>query len=357
MSTTPADTPPSAEPGTAAGNHKVVTHHYPGVLIAVIGGICAEAISQHYGAPAMLIALLIGLAMHFIYDLEKIQPGINFTARNVLRYGVALLGIKIAVADMISVGLAPLGLVAFAMVVTMFTAVIGARLLGLSREFGALSGGSVSVCGASAAAAVASVLPQNEEAERDLAVTIAVVTLMATIAMIFYPLMVKPLGLSPQDMGVILGGTIHDVAQVVAAGNAISPKVGELATFVKLVRVALLLPIVMGVFFWLGKAHAEANKAQGQKVSYIPGFLVAFFVLAAVNSFVFPMFPDAEWPKLASTWGSTISHYFLVIAITAIGIKTNLKSVLGVGWKPFALIVIETLVMLAVVMGGVLLMQ
>ncbi|MBD3728298.1 MAG: putative sulfate exporter family transporter [Sphingomonadales bacterium] len=356
MSTSPAATPPETST-KAAASKGVVAHYYPGVLIAVVGGICSEAISQHYGAPAMLIALLIGLALHFIYDLPKIQPGINYTARSVLRYGVALLGIKIAVADMIAVGIAPLALVAGAMVMTMITAVVVGRMLGLSKEFCAVSGGSVAVCGASAAAAVASVLPQNEEAERDLAVTIAVVTLMATIAMIFYPLMVKPLGLTPQDMGVILGGTIHDVAQVVAAGNAISPKVGELATFVKLVRVALLLPIVMGVFIWLGKAHAEANRAQGQKVSYIPGFLVAFFVLAAINSFVFPQFPGAAWPKMVSDWGSTISHYFLVIAITAIGIKTNLKSVLDVGWRPFALIVIETLVMLAVVMGGVLLMK
>lgn len=328
----------------------VVVKYYPGVLIATVGGICAEAISLHYGAPPMLIALLIGLAIHFVYDQDATRTGINWSSRTVLRFGVALLGLKIAYADIVSIGLAPLLLVAAAMVVTMIVAVVAGRLLGLSDEFAALSGGSVAVCGASAAAAVSSVLPQHKHAERDLAVVIGVVTLMATIAMIFYPMLVSALGLTPQEMGVILGGTIHDVAQVVAAGKAISPKVGDLATFVKLVRVALLLPIVMAVFFWLGRHAAKARKAEGQKIQYIPGFLVAFFIFAALNSLRLV-------PEIITDRGSVLSHYFLVISITAIGIKTDLKSVLGVGWRPFALIVIETLAMLAVVLGGVLAMR
>ena len=326
----------------------LASKYYPGLLIALVGGITAEAISQRYGAPAMLIALLVGLAIHFTYEMDRVRPGITWTARSVLRFGVALLGIRIAVSDMVAVGIAPLVLVAVAMTVTMIVAIVGGRLLGLPREFAAVSGGSVAVCGASAAAAVASVLPQNEKSERDLAVVIAVVTMLATVAMIFYPLLVAALGLTPEEMGVILGGTIHDVAQVVAAGKAISPKVGELSIFVKLVRVALLLPVVMMVYFWIGR---NAPRAEGAgKVSYIPGFLVAFFVLAAVNSM-------GMVPATAAQWGSTLSHYFLVVAITAIGVKTDLKSVLSVGWRPFALIVIETLAMFAVVLGGVLLMR
>lgn len=333
-------------PSEAAVRPKgVLARYYPGALIAAVGGICAEAIAQHYGAPPMLIALLIGLAIHFIYDHQVTRIGVNWAARQILRYGVALLGLKIAFADIISIGFAPLVLVAIAMAATMLVAVVGARVLGLSREFAALSGGSVAVCGASAAAAVASVLPQDKDSERNLAVVIAVVTVLATIAMIFYPLLVVLIDLTPQEMGVILGGTIHDVAQVVAAGKAISPKVGELATFVKLVRVALLLPIVMLVFFWLGRA--AANRAPGQKVAYIPGFLIAFFVFAGLNS-------AGVVPPVVIGWGNALSHFFLVFAITAIGIKTDLKSVLDVGWRPFALIVIETLAMLAVVVGGVL---
>ncbi|MCP5387876.1 MAG: putative sulfate exporter family transporter [Novosphingobium sp.] len=325
-----------------------LARHYPGILIAAIGGICAEAISQHYGAPAMLIALLIGLAIHFVHDLDSAKPGIGFASRDVLRFGVALLGLKIAYSDIVSIGLAPLLLVAGAMAVTMVSAVFGARMLGLSHEFAALSGGSVAVCGASAAAAISSVLPQDKDSERSLAVVIAVVTVMATVAMIFYPLLIAALGLSPQDMGVILGGTIHDVAQVVAAGKAISPKVGELSILVKLMRVAMLLPIVKAVHFWLGRG--AANQQSTGKVQLVPSFLVAFFAFAALNSLHLVS-------ETMSTWGATASHYFLVVAITAIGIKTDLKSVLDVGWRPFALIVFETIIMLLVVLGGVLAMR
>jgi uncharacterized integral membrane protein (TIGR00698 family) len=172
---------------------------------------------------------------------------------------------------------------------------------------------------------------------------------MATLAMIFYPLLVVALGLTPQDMGVILGGTIHDVAQVVAAGKAISPKVGELATFVKLMRVALLLPIVMLVFVWLGR-HGQASRGPSRNLQYVPGFLIAFFAFAALNS-------AGLVAQGAQTIGADLSHYCLVLAITAIGMKTNLKTVMDVGWRPFALIVAETLFMLAIVLGGVLLLD
>jgi len=324
-----------------------LANKYPGVIVCAVGGICAEAISRHYGAPAMLIAVLIGLAIHFIYDLKKAQPGVDWTSRSVLRFGVALLGLRIALSDVLSIGLTPLLLVLAAMAVTMLTAALGARALGLTREFAALSGTSVAVCGASAAAAVASVLPQNKETERQMAMVVAVVTLLATVAMIFYPLLVSALELTPKDMGVVLGGTIHDVAQVVAAGNAISDRIGELATFVKLTRVSILLPIVMGVYFWLGRSAA---RQEGAKVRYLPGFLIAFFLFAAANS-------SNLVPPTVNAWASTISHYFLVVAITAIGVKTDLKSVMHVGWRPVALIVLETVVLLAVVLGGVLAMR
>lgn len=339
------------QPAPTQGKAKGWSTKYPGVAISVVAGICAQAIAIHYGAPPMLIALLLGLSLHFISDFERVKEGIQYAARDILRFGVALLGLKIAVADIIAVGLAPLILVAIGMVATMISAVFGARVLGLSREFAALSGGSVAVCGASAAAAVSSVLKPDKNSERDLAVVIAVVTVLATVAMILYPLMLTYYPFTPHEQAVVLGGTIHDVAQVVAAGNTISPDVGKLSTFVKLVRVALLLPIVMGVFFWLGDRSAQ--KGSGQKVSYVPPFLIAFFVLAAINSFVFPQFATQPWVPFVKEWGDAAAKYMLVIAITAIGIKTNLRAVFGVGWKPFALIVFETLVLLIVVLGGV----
>lgn len=318
---------------------------YPGVLIALMAGICAEAISLHYGVPGMLIALLIGLALHFVYDLEKVRTGIDWSARTLLRLGVALLGLNLAFSDMKAIGLPALLLVIGTMIVTMLAGLFGARALGLPREFGLLSGGAVAVCGASAAAAISSVLPKSSENERHLAMTIAVVTLMATVAMIFYPIILSAFALSPAQTAVILGGTIHDVAQVVAAGQSVSADVGELATFVKLMRVAMLVPIVTLVFFAFRDRRASATQSPSSR--YLPGFLIVFLFLAALNTM-------GLIPAGLASVGASVSHYGLIVAIAALGVRTDLRSVLNVGWRPFALIVSETLIMFAAMVCGVL---
>ncbi len=318
---------------------------YPGAAVSAVFGIAAYAISIRYGAPQMLIALLLGLAGHFLYDFERVRPGVDWAARAVLRFGVALLGLRIAFSDVISIGAAPISIVLAAMVVTLVSGVVGARILGLSSAFGALSGGSVAVCGVSAAIAISAVLPKREHADRELAVTVAGVTTLSTIAMILYPLGNLVLHLNDQQVGVVLGGSIHDVAQVVGAGYSVSHEAGDAATFVKLLRVSALLPMVVAIYYWLGRRNGETTGET--KTQYLPSFLIAFFILAAINSF--------HWaPKQLVSAGTLASQWMLLISIAAIGIKTNLKKVLEVGWKPFALMVFETIVMLAVVLGGVL---
>ena len=320
---------------------------YPGAAIAVIFGIAAFALAARYGAPAMLIALLLGLGGHFLYDFDRIRPGIDWSARTVLRVGVALLGLRIAFADVISLGFAPITIVLAAMIVTVVSGVAMARMLGLSNAFGALSGGSVAVCGVSAAIAISSVLPARENSERELAVTIAGVTSLSTIAMILYPLGNLFLHLSDREMGVVLGGSIHDVAQVVGAGYSISHEAGDTATFVKLMRVSALLPIVAAIYFWIGRRQS-AGAVGG--AHYFPPFLILFFVFAALNSLNLA-------PALAVEAGAASSQWLLLISIAAIGIKTNLKKIIEVGWRPFALMALQTLVMLGVVLGGVLLLR
>jgi uncharacterized integral membrane protein (TIGR00698 family) len=265
----------------------------------------------------------------------------------VLRAGVALLGLRIAFSDVVSLGFAPIAIVLGAMVVTVVSGVAIAKALGLSREFGALSSGSVAVCGVSAAIAVSSVLPKRADSDRDLAVTIAGVTTLSTIAMILYPLGNLILHLTDREMGVVLGGSIHDVAQVVGAGYSISTEAGDTATFVKLMRVSALLPIVVGIYLWIGRQDKTTSVGKGQ---YLPSFLIAFFVLAAINSL--------HWaPRFVVDAGIAASQWMLLISIAAIGIKTNLRKIAEVGWRPVAALVAQTLVMLAVVLTGVLLLR
>jgi Conserved hypothetical protein 698 len=150
-----------------------------------------------------------------------------------------------------------------------------AQRLGLSRSFGVLSGGAVSICGASAALAIASVLPRTRESERDTILTVVTVTVLSTIAMIVYPLFVMAIGLDYVHAGIFLGGTIHDVAQVVGAGYSISSLTGDVATYVKLLRVTMLLPVVFSIAFVVSRGAKGGQR--GWKVS-VPLFLVGFAV-------------------------------------------------------------------------------
>ena len=194
----------------------------PGISLAVITGLAALFLSEHYNAPAMLFALLLGIAMSFLYEETKCKEGIEFTASTVLRVGVALLGLRIALADLFSLGWQTIVLLALAIFTTILVGIFLAKLLGLKKNFGALTGGSVAICGASAAMAITAILPDYKNKERDTLLTVIGVTSLSTIAMVAYPILASYLGFNDAQSGLFLGGTIHDVAQVVGAGYTIS---------------------------------------------------------------------------------------------------------------------------------------
>lgn len=190
----------------------------PGVFVAVITGLAALFLSEHYGAPAMLFALLLGIALSFLHNETKCQAGIEFAATHLLRVGVALLGFRIAFDDLISLGWSTAILLVVAIASTIIFGIFISRLLGLSQRFGALTGGSVAICGASAAMAISAIMPDSKDKERDTLLTIIGVTSLSTLAMILYPILASELSLTEQQTSIFLGGTIHDVAQVVGAG-------------------------------------------------------------------------------------------------------------------------------------------
>jgi len=315
---------------------------YPGVLVALTIALAASWLSQHYAAPVMLFALLFGMTFHFLHEEGRCIPGIEFASKAVLRTGVALLGARITVEQMADLGVVPIGMVVVGIVTTLLVGVLLARLLGQSREFGLLSGGSVGICGASAALAIASVLPKTKESERDVILAVVVVTTLSTIAMILYPMLVTLIGLDHQRAGLFLGGTIHDVAQVVGAGYMISPQTGDVATYVKLLRVAMLLPVVLSVAFIMSRGSGGQARA---KVP-VPLFLLGFAALVAINSLGFLSKPMVDG-------ASELSRWCLVVAIAALGMKTSFKALLAAGWRPVAIMVAETLWIGGVVLAAV----
>ncbi|MBA4329537.1 MAG: putative sulfate exporter family transporter [Polaromonas sp.] len=322
--------------------------HFPGVLVCGVIALSATFVSEHYGGPQLLYALLIGLAFHFLNGDPRVVQGINFCGRTVLRVGVALLGARITFAQVAELGLQTALLMVLAVLLTISCGLLLARWLGCARDQGVLTGSAVAICGASAALAVSSVLPQTRENERFTLLAVVGVTVLSTLAMVIYPFSLNAIGLSPAQAGIVLGGSIHDVAQVVAAGMMLGPQAGDTATLVKLFRVMLLMPVVL-VIAVLYRKHPGV-KTPDTEVPLIPGFLLAFIVLVMLASV------GTITPDMAKVAGDA-SRWMLVTAIAAAGVKTSFEDLLKLGWKPVALLLGETVFIVAFVVAGVLLLR
>lgn len=313
----------------------------PGVVVSQIVGAAASFLSEHYAAPVMLFALLLGMALNFLAVDGPCKAGIEFTARAVLRLGVALLGMRITLEQIASLGWKPLALVVSLVAVTILASVVVAKALGFSRLFGMLTGGATAICGASAALALAAALPQHPRKEHATLFTVIGVSALSTLAMILYPMIARWLHLSPAQAGVFLGATIHDVAQVVGAGYSLSTESGDIATVVKLMRVAMLLPVIVCAAMITRHQGLEAG---GQRPPLLPWFAVGFLLLACVNS--------TGWVPVAVQGGiNDLSRGCLVVAISALGMKTQLKALASVGFKPIALMVGESVFLVLLVLA------
>lgn len=338
--------------GRLAVSARTVRAALPGFLLAAVIALAAQALATRYGAPAMLFALLIGMAFHHLAAEPRTAPGIALTSRTLLRLGVALLGLRLSFTDIASLGWAPvLGVVGL----TALTIGVGVGLAVLLRRgaaFGVLAGGAVAICGASAALALASVLPKGRIAERDVIFTVAGVTTLSTVAMILYPVLFAWMEHAPAQAGFLIGATIHDVAQVVGAGYSMGETTGDIATFVKLQRVALLPVALIAVTLLFREGSKEGSGEGSEEGSEeesgeggaggvsVPWFLTAFVALVLANN----LLPLPAWLLEGARAGSA---WLLLAAIAALGVKTSLKEMAKVGPRAAAVLVTATLVLLA----------
>ncbi len=317
---------------------------FPGLAASAVVALAATFLSQHYGAPVMLFALLLGLAMNFLGQAGPCAAGIEFSARQLLRIGIALLGLRITAGQVLALGWAPVLMVLLSVVLTIAVAMGMARALGFQPLFGLLTGGSVAICGASAALALSAALPAHPQKERATVFTVVIVSTLSTGVMLAYPPLLQWLGLGDHAAGVFLGATIHDVAQVVGAGYGRSRETGDVATLVKLMRVAMLLPVIVFAATLTRLRGPAGGEAAGPRPPLLPGFALAFAVLVAVNS--------AGWVSAPlQALGSEVSRWLLVIAMAAIGMKTQPRELATVGFRPVALMLAETAFLALLVLG------
>jgi uncharacterized integral membrane protein (TIGR00698 family) len=324
----------------------------PGAALACVIALAATFVSSQHGGPQLLYALLFGVAFHYLSHDAKTRPGIDFCGRAVLRLGVGLLGARITAAQIAGLGWETALTVVAGLVTTILCGLAIGKRLGMTRAQRVLSGGAVAICGASAALALSAVLPREKDGERFTLMVVVTVTVMSTLAMVLYPLIARVLHLPPELAGLFLGGTIHDVAQVVGAGYTLSHETGDIATIVKLFRVSMLtvVVVIVAAAFRKSRERAAAEAAEAgatrtpAKQSLVPWFLWLFVGMVLLNSL--------GWLSAPLQSGlNDVSRGCLVAAIAALGMKTSFAQLARAGWRPLALIVIETVWIAVFVLG------
>ncbi len=317
---------------------------FPGFLVAALIALAGQFISEHYGAPSMLMALLFGIALNFLSEDTQCKAGIAFSARTILRFGVALLGMRISFDMAAQLGLNMILLIVGSVVLTIVFGMLIGRFLGHGPRFSFLSAGSVAICGASAAMAISAILPRDDRSEERLVFTVVGVTLLSTATMIVYPILADIIGFDEQLSGIFIGATIHDVAQVVGAGFSISEDTGEVATLVKLIRVSMLAPVIL-IASLIVRQQGLSDQIDGGKPPIMPSFIIAFIILVFLNSL-------NVFPTSLIEISTQISKWALLTAIAAVGLKTSLRDVMNVGGRAIAFLVIETLFIAIIMIIG-----
>lgn len=300
----------------------------PGVLVAAAVAAAATYLARFapiLGAP--VIAILAGVAIRsFVAVPRAVVPGIAFASRSVLQAAIVVSGFGISLASIYRTGLGTLPVTLGTIAVALAIAPFAGRLLGLEVKLRELVGIGTAICGASAIAAVASVI---EPSEADVALAISTIFFYNIAAVLTFPALGHALALSQAQFGVWAGTAINDTSSVVAAGFAFGREAGLQATIVKLTRATLILPIV-GTIALL---RARSERAAGKPIPWrkiVPWFIVWFLAAALVNSV--GLVPDAWHAPVAD-----IATYLISLALAAIGLQTALGRLFGAGSRPLAL--------------------
>ncbi len=317
---------------------------WPGWLAAIAAAALAYAIHYLPFAPfrvgdrrpisAAILAILIGaLAVNFLPLGAKILYGAKDAVRRSIPLTIVLTGASLSFANATAVGWRAFAIIVLTMAAAIAAAIVAGRILKLSRGTSLLIGAGTAICGNSAIIAVA---PLIDAEDRDVMLSVGAINVLGLALMFVSPFAGGLLGMNDQGYGVWAGSTIHAVPQAVAAGFAFSAKAGGLATLVKLVRVALLAPLLLILAF----SHARSKRGRF-KVHYsrlIPPFLWGFLALFALNSLGFlPVLQFQNGTSFASAAALTeAGNLLLTLSMAALGLEVNIRVLAKAGGAAMA---------------------
>ncbi len=308
--------------------------YLPGLAVCTVAAAAAAWLSEHYGAPLILMGLLLGLALNFVAIEPRTHAGLDLASRGCLRVGIAILGTQVTLAQVTALGAAPFAALLGVMALATAAGIAGAKAARQPFAAGLLAGGATAICGASAALALYGVIGRERLPQAQFAVTLVGVSLASAIAMSLYPPIATSLGLDDRQAGFLIGASIHDVAQAIGGGYAVSDLAGGYATIVKLARVALLAPLVALAALLLGGGKDSATPVW-RRIA-LPWFIVTFLALLLLNSAV-------TLPAALVANGLVLSKTLLLLAVTATAMRSQLGLLMQVGWRGVVPVLAATL--------------
>ncbi len=334
-------------------------HAFHGLFFAFLFALASNYIAsvhwiQQHGFSPLVIAIVIGMVYGSTlrsYLPHEWTPGIQFAAKKILRFAIVFYGFRLTFQEVYQVGLHGFTLDVLIVALTMIMgSIIGIKIFKLDRDIAILISSGAAICGAAAVLATEGVL-KSEPYKASLAVI--TVVLFGTIAMFLYPFLqnLHFFNLDNIAYGIYAGASIHEVAQVVVAGNAVSPEAGNIAVIVKMTRVMLLAPmlIVLGCYIRQSKQHSLNHTNTISAWKSIPWFAVMFIFIVGFNSL-------NTLPQPIISLINQLDNFLLTMAMAALGIETNFKKVKDIGLKPiyFALFLFIWLILGCFLIGQTL---
>ena len=310
-----------------------------GATVALIAGQFTSAVSP------LLIAIVAGAVLANTVSLPaKFQPGLAFSAKRLLRVGIALLGLQLMFSDIVGLGWGVIAVVVAIVFLGIAGTMYAGKLLGLSWSQRILIACGFSICGAAAVAAADGVVNAREE---ELLTAVALVVIFGTLMIPTIPLLADAFGMNEIEAGMWAGGSIHEVAQVVAAGSALGATALGVATVVKLARVLMLAPVMA---FLSIRQRTMVDNTATKRPPLIPLFVVAFIGCMGLRS-------TGMLPNELLGLTKTVQTALLAAAMFALGLGVRLSVIRGVGARPFVLAAISTVWVATIAYVGVVLVS
>ncbi|BCN79913.1 YeiH family protein [Prescottella equi] len=319
----------------------------PGVAVAAVATAVAMGVGRLLPTVSpLLIAIVLGaVAANTVQLPATIRPGLTFSSKKLLRVGIALLGLQLMLSDIVGLGWGMIAVVVAIVTLGITGTMMMGSVLGLPWTQRLLIACGFSICGAAATAAVDGVVDAKEE---EVLTAVALVVLFGTLMIPTIPLLSRALGMDETTAGMWAGGSIHEVAQVIAAGGAIGGGALAVAAVVKLARVVMLAP-VMAVIGLQQRRRSDGTTA-GTRPPLVPLFVVAFLACAALRS-------TGVLPDGVLSVAKVVQTALLTAAMFALGTGVHIATIRKVGPRPLALAAMSTVWVAAIALVGVLIVN